>query len=338
MTTSQISLDGDLESTTEGLIISTTNTNIFDSSIKSIAKYRGEEAEKWTKKAIENGAFKKIEKLIIDGAGSLVSSGINSLLGSFVGGFNKEQKTIQTVELRTNGTITLSGELKKLETGNIIPLTLSISPEDVGRLGVWSLSDYPFLELDPYAIHHKQFENDEFIQIYKTPGPHVYHCDKNKLNINPDLLSSIKNYKIEGKIYETDKVVLYDALGEGNKGVHSEYRLERGTNLYDNIYQPPFHLYTGVVLKDSEGNELQNLGDKSPYEIFLPITKKGELGAVPHTTFRSYYILVINMIINVNENNTVVSSHTFIPRFRWNYNSSGEWYYNVYPFTPIENF
>lgn len=92
-TTSTIELDGDFESTTEGLILSSTTYNKGDKIVKSVAKYAGDKAEKWVEKAIESEkVFKEIKSLIVKGAGSLVSSGVSTLLGAFTGGFDREKK------------------------------------------------------------------------------------------------------------------------------------------------------------------------------------------------------------------------------------------------------
>ena len=92
-TTSTIELDGDFESTTEGLILSSTTYNKGDKIVKSVAKYAGDKAEKWVEKAIESEkVFKEIKSLIVKGAGSLVSSGVSTLLGAFTGGFDSEKK------------------------------------------------------------------------------------------------------------------------------------------------------------------------------------------------------------------------------------------------------
>ncbi|MFU2376192.1 hypothetical protein [Phocaeicola plebeius] len=172
-------------------------------------------------------------------------------------------------------------------------------------------------------------------------GPEFYASDLDDcLNLNPEMLSSVKSYTVKGEIYETSHTVLYDALNEGTSGVHNERRPVSSELLYDEVYRPPFYIYTGVVLKDKNGEELWNWGDKAPFEIYLPNTPEGEQGAVPHLTFMSRYILVVTVEMKVENNgreNTIVSSHTFVPRFRWDYYNSGDWYYNVYPFVPIEN-
>ena len=64
--------------------------------------------------------------------------------------------------------------------------------------------------------------------------------------------------------------------------MHNERRPVSSELLYDEVYRPPFYIYTGVVLKDKNGEELWNWGDKAPFEIYLPNTPEGEQGAVPH--------------------------------------------------------
>ena len=74
-------------------------------------------------------------------------------------------------------------------------------------------------------------------------------------------------------------------------------------------------------------------------KFYLPNTPEGEQGAVPHLTFMSRYILVVTVEMKVENNgreNTIVSSHTFVPMVPMDYYNSGDWYYNVYPFVPIE--
>jgi hypothetical protein len=43
----------------------------------------------------------------------------------------------QSVQLNTVGTVELEGEMKTLQTGLIVPLSMSISVKNVGRLGDW---------------------------------------------------------------------------------------------------------------------------------------------------------------------------------------------------------
>ena len=58
MTTANITLEGDFESETSGLIISITNSNPLSGAVEGVAKMGGSAAEKWVAKQVADGAFK----------------------------------------------------------------------------------------------------------------------------------------------------------------------------------------------------------------------------------------------------------------------------------------
>lgn len=337
MTTSNIDLEGDIEMNTEGLIISATSSNIMNGAVKSSANFVGKKAESWVQKAINGNAFKNINSLIVKGAGSLVTSGVSSLLGSFIGGFNKEQQTTQSVQLKTNGTVTLGGNIKTLQTGNITPLTFSISPDDIGKLGVWSLGEMPILKLDPYAVHERQSPECPYIQYYR--GANISASAKN-YNINPDLLKDIKSYDVKIELFEKPDVVQYNFLKQDWRASYGPTTFPANNKLlYDKIYEPRLNFLIPVEMRDENGNEVENYEEYAPIEVYIPKTLKGEMGANPYFTFHSYYIVVVSMKMQVEQNgepNTIVSSHTFITNMvEWEYDKCGDYYYSLYPFTSL---
>ncbi len=337
MTTSNIHLSGNFDAETKGLIISTTNSNPLNNAVKGTAKFVGEKAESWVKKAVQGDAFKKISSLVVKGAGSLVSSGISSLLGSFIGGFNKEQQTVQSVQLNTTGTITLDGQITSLQSGIIMPLTFSISPNDVGKLGVWCLTDALFLRISPYALHKEQSSISVYAQMYEITGPYFYRTDLDDVFVlNPDLSAQIKRYDLSWEIYEVDSIVRPNALRQ--QFVDGRLPFLRD-NLYRNLYLPTNNLVTDVYLKDQNGNPLENFEKYAPFEIYLPNSPEGTPGAKPGYSFNSRYIIAISVKIEVEQNegiNTIVSSHTFIPNIKWGYEQFNDgWYHNDYPSVPI---
>lgn len=336
---SKFTFTGQFESSTEGTIISTTSSNILDSGINEVATSVGEQSEEWVSKAIKTkNVFKKIGDTLIKGAGSIFTSGISSLLGSFVGGFNQQHETVQSVELKTTGNLEIEGSSSSVATGAIHPLTMSLSVDKVGKLGIWSLKRAPYLWIDPYAIHYKQDNSDPRKQYYRIPPPSVNITELYDIvEINPDILPYIENYEIKGHVYESLGVTHKDAMEEGIQGVYCQARFGNSLNrqLCDSIYEADY-LYSWVFIKDQNGEPISNLGDNSPVEIYLPITEKGENGASPHVTFDLNNVLNIEVVLTINSNNTVVSGHTCAPKFKWNYDIAGDWYYSIYPFVPFE--
>lgn len=337
MTTSSIQLSGGIETKTEGLIISATTSNIMNGAVKSTANFVGKEAEKWAQKAVAEKLFKQIGSLVVKGAGSLVSSGISNLLGSFIGGFNKQQQTTQSVQLRTNGTVTLDGEIKTLQTGLVSPLSLSIAPEDVGTLGAWCMIETPMLLLFPYALHEQQDPNNSYIQHYNGATVSYRVPDNSKLIINPDLRPHLKSYEVNAALFENYDFRKNDALNQGFNAVYSPVNT-RNTHLYDNIYTPTHSFIIPVVIKDKNGVDLENVGEQAPFEIYIPKTPKGELGACPHFSINSHFVMVVSVKMKVmqdGEETTIISSHTFVPDFRWEIEQNGDYYYSLYPFVPF---
>lgn len=114
------------------------------------------------KSAIDSKKFSAIGNAVINGAGSIVKSGAASLLGSFIGAFDKNNQTTQTVQLHTAGSVTLNGEIKTLQSSTIMPLSMSISIKDVGRLGVWCFTKTPKIFMNPYACLIGKDPNSSF--------------------------------------------------------------------------------------------------------------------------------------------------------------------------------
>lgn len=137
------SFGGDLDAYTEGAIITATSSNPLKSIVNGVAKVAGTKAEEWVGNAVKQGKFKKIKNLVVSGAGEIVKSGVGSLLGSFIGGFDKTGQTTQAVNLHTTGTVKLDGDISTVQSSTIVPLSMSISVKDVGRLGVWCLTQIP---------------------------------------------------------------------------------------------------------------------------------------------------------------------------------------------------
>ena len=136
MTTADITLEGNFESETNGLIISITNSNSLSGTIEGVAKMGGNAAEKWVTKQVTSGAFKKISSLVAGGVKRHCKIRSSKLLGSFIGGFNSAKETTQQVQLKTNGTVKLKGNITSIQSGMIAPISFYISKENVGTLGV----------------------------------------------------------------------------------------------------------------------------------------------------------------------------------------------------------
>lgn len=327
MTTTDVTIDGEFESSTTGTIIHTTSSNIFDKQIKGVASFAGKEAKNWVNEALKSDVFKKIKGQVINAAGDIVTSGVSSLLRSFLGGFDKEKNEVQTVQLRTNGTITMNGELSKVETGIIMPLSTVLTVENVGKLGAWCIKESPILEFSPIA-HYTGNGDEEIHGKYELENWSV----KFEGLLNPDLVSHIKDCKFNYTLYESSKCSerhnIPDPFQYGNNN-HivpiSIGEFLKENQLYDDVYSMrciPLTVHLGLTSTPPE----------SVYVIDAP---DGTYGAVGNISFSPRHIVVIEMRLTVDvegKEHTYVSSHTFdITKYQWSQWSNNDKSY--WPFT-----
>lgn len=318
MTTSNITLEGNFESETSGLIISVTNSNPLNGAVEGVAKIGGKEAEKWIEKQVTDGAFKKISSLIGSGLNNIVKSGITKLLGSFVGGFNSTKETSQQVQLKTNGTVKLQGSITSLQSGMVSPITFYISKEEVGNLGAWGAVKKPVIYLDPLAIYKRKDESWDFSYIYELNGLNGYDIET---IINPELLPYVTSYKFEYNIYQDSNVKVEHSLGNNKTGNNFEFEISSPYNLYNNIYSIT-SCRVPIIYKNMSGETLPPYATLAPYTIYLPDAPLGAGNALGSKfDLTSKFVVVVTLTLETNVNgvqNTVVSNQTFIPEVKWN--------------------
>lgn len=331
------SFGGDLDAYTEGAIITATSSNPLKSIVNGVAKVAGTKAEEWVGNAVKQGKFKKIKNLVVSGAGEIVKSGVGSLLGSFIGGFDKTGQTTQAVNLHTTGTVKLDGDISTVQSSTIVPLSMSISVKDVGRLGVWCLTQIPKIYLSPYAIYvGRDADNDN---CYKYQFRPPVDNSQTNLVVNPDLVNELCRKNIcSGQETYLRSSSTAENLGE-SYWERFAYPSRLGNMLYDDTYDANGHSYTvSLPLLDKNGQILEGLDDTLvPYEIFLPNAPGGYKGASPNICCPSHYKSVFGVRLTTKNGDTVQLYHTFIPRLEWDYSrfDNDKMYLHEYPTIPI---
>lgn len=332
-TQSTLKFNGTIEMETSGMIVSSTSENILSKPVSGIAKFAGKSAEDWVSKAINKGnkkIFKKLSSLVVNGAGSIVSSGVSSLLGSFIGGFNKNNETTQAVQLSTDGTFSIEGTNISSETGLINPLRITLNKDTIGSLGSWCLTEEPYFTLSPYAIFSDKSQYASAVINY------VSYLDDQRLTdgvtINPDIWAETNNIFVSGILYQSTKAKRR-VLHSGTTYSHS---LNHGDKLYDDKYTATNYITIGVPFKYEDGTLVDNNDIDAPYEIFIPNAPDGTQGAVPDFGFDSNFIDVITVKFGTKNGDTMVSTHTYIPEIKWNINElNNGLYLDEYPAVPI---
>lgn len=212
MTEGNIELDGDIDLKTEGTIV--THTSSYPTWIGSASKAVGDGAKDYVEKKLAGTSLKNsITNIISGGVSSLVSGGAKFLLGSLVG--KKESSYNSTVQLTTNGEMTLDGTFQVLTTSNVLPLANNLVPGCAKAsddsflpaydepLGVWSLEEVPTLYVSPV----KMWRLDELISEDKEQNLYrgiihqenlvYFYPDSIKVKINPAILDAIEKYEID---------------------------------------------------------------------------------------------------------------------------------------------
>lgn len=325
MNVTDLKFDGTFESSTSGTIIQAYAKNIFDKQIKAVAGYAGDKAEKWVKEGVEKGAFKKIKNLVVNGAGSIVTSGVSSLLHGFLGGFNKQQNTIQTVQLRTNGSCTLTGKMTEVTTGIMMPLSIRLSADKVGKLGAWCLEEEPVFELSPIA--HLEIDSSEgeevFLKKYYLENWNLIY----KAKINPDLASHIKECKFTYTLFESE---------ECNHGTAFEYNNHSNSTFITKNFLAENKLYEKIYsISDIPVTIHVGLVDTPPQSVYVINAPDGTHGGVGNIQMNKFHLASVAMELKVEidgEENTFVSSHMFdINKYQWSPWDDG--YKSYWPFT-----
>lgn len=341
MTTSTIKIDGSLEANTKGTIISTTTSNPLSGVVKGAASLVGSKAEEWVSDAVKNSKFgDKIKKALTSGVGSLATAGVGAALGSFVSAFSKTTQTTQAVQLNTVGKVELQGQIKTLQTGLIMPLSMSISVKDVGRLGVWCLTKKPSVLVNPYVALEKQNSETPYWFDYRMYADSDWDNIDNVI-LNPDLASLLHLYNSSNVYLETQVggPRQYYAFGT-NQSDHGMVKLiEQGEKLYANIHEMgDTHYLVTLPFWDEGGNVIEDMDiSQAPIETYIPQTPDGHPGARSEFDTFSDFISLFNIKFDTKEGNQVSLYHKFIPYLKWDYSRFDDHLYlEEYPNVPIE--
>lgn len=340
MTTSSIKLDGNLNSKTKGTVISTTTSNPLNGVVKGVASLVGNTAKDWVSDQVKDANFgDDVKKSLSSGAGSLVTSAVGAALGSFIGSFSKTTQTTQSVQLNTVGTVELEGEMKTLQTGLIVPLSMSISVKNVGRLGVWCLTKKPAVLVNPYVVLEKQNIGIPFWFDYRMYASTDWD-NSEYVVFNPDLVSRLGGSNPARVRVETQigGPCVQNAFGTKYSDHGMVDFITNGNWLYGKTYTMgnSYYLVT-LPFWDEDGNVIDDMDiSQAPIETYIPTTPDGLPGARSEFDTFSDFISLFNIEINTKEGNMVSLYHKFVPYLKWDYSRFDDHLYlEEYPNVPI---
>lgn len=178
-------LGGEYNSATNGLLISKSTSNPFSSMVNGVANLTGNSAEKWYNNKFGKNLTESNSRGIIAG---VVAAGAKLLLNSLVSRFKKETTTTQEIQLKTHGTINLSGTINMENPSPVKSITLNTSL--LGKLGAWNLETWPSALIYPHGyLNHISGED----YYYRTS----WSTNKCSIVMNPKLQAKLVNNSVQ---------------------------------------------------------------------------------------------------------------------------------------------
>lgn len=334
--TTNVNLTGKYESVSDGLIITNSTTNTASTLTQGLANLGGESAENWIKQKVSDGTI--IDKttdtkaasailagIAAQGVKAIVSFGINKVFGSFLGRFNKTSTTTQKIQLRTEGTLNISGTLYSTNTSTVSGVRLDFSTNKVGKVGAWNLTESPTVYIDPrgdyvptsygpvkeYSYQYKGISGNYIYNQTINPNLQQYLVSKwntvnvisySPTNMPPTSYPSSFDYGTLGNTSNTGRLFTNFSYEDVIYG-----RFAQADAIYENKLRP-----TVLVRNLEEICGPNNI----PATIFLPKYKTAEgsfkFGGNYFLRFTSYFAININ-----GKKDTIVSMKTFIPKLEW---------------------
>lgn len=329
----QITLSGDFQSETQGLITTAAGSENYG---KGLAELAGNAAENWISKKISDKTILGIpSSWIQDGVNSLVSKGVGKVFDAFVGLFKGDNTSSSSVQLTTKGTFTCSGNLTFTSATSIEGLDFCLNPDSIGYLGVWGLQAEPTLLLSPYAIlKSKQEYTNGYTREYDISIANK--SVKASMVINPNLKKFYKSCESITTYYQTDKYTRLNAIS-GNGSIGRDYR--QGDRLYEDLYSPNYNIIADVAFIGKENAHIPIDKFDAPMEVFIPNVPNGPQGAIPDFTYHSRYVATIGVKITLPDGSEAHSYHRCIPKFGWKFSDYDNGFYKYfYPCEPVEQY
>ena len=257
MNISDVNLFADLESYSQGTLITHGSSNPITSLNNDIASVFGNEAQEFIENEFKPDDDPSTKSLLSGIAGAIVSWGVGKILGSITAGFSQPTTTVTDLSFTTKTQGTIKGNIKFPSSTDVTSFRPNFSTDDIGcHLGVWNVATTPTVYVDPRAniFPESKMGNDYY---YRLGGITGYDYD---LRINPDLEDYIVNKWVEIEMvrYQSSNIIIENPVQNFNYGsIGNGQNVSTGFADNDN-YRTLTPFYTGT---DEEGDTYQLYDD-----------------------------------------------------------------------------
>ena len=316
-------LSGDLQAKTEGVVISQVNTSngLLSKLGQGLVKLVGNKAKEW------------FEGIFNIGTRSIQSSNTTSNFLSNYTSRGERGGEKQTVELTTDGKITMTGDIQSAaQTGIAGDVSIPINLTDVGALGNWILERPVILWVRPlleYDTEGQLTGGNEY--PYRLTDKYEISKSEVHVLINPEIKKYIDSYSTSVDIY-----YMCPQYGRGNELDYIQYDFGTAENQYT--------LGSGLAMEDLDKDgrreplfEAKGADGKwisyyvptfnHTYTFWLPTeTPPQFMSAIGMTAMQgpfeifNYYIAKVTVTFNTNINGVkkqIVTKKTFRPQINW---------------------
>lgn len=329
----EISLTGNLEAETSGLITTSQGKSNYGS---GIAKVAGNEAGKWIKNKLDDKTILGIPASVVsEGVKAIVSGGVGSIIGAVTGLFKKDNTSTKSLQLTTNGKFTCKGSATFTSTTGIEPIEINFDPDTLGYyLGVWGLKDEPTLLFSPYAVRNSPQEfYDDYTTEYRVDIINS-HSARPSVLINPELNKFVKSRSVGIDYYQTN----YDTRKNiwGISGTYGRDPRYFGSYIYEGLRKPTFYMIAPVAFKGDEDQYLFVDQYEAPMEVFIPKVPGGPEGAIKSLIYNSRFIASIGVELILPDGSEAYSYHQCAPKLDWDLSQyDNGLYWSFYPCVPV---
>ncbi len=315
--TAKINLTGTYQLKSEGTIITGTKKP-SNSVIEGKAKAKGKDAYDWVSKQVKEGKISKTylqlsaNDILSKGISGLVKGGVDMLFSSFKSIFGKKtiQKTYK-LSFTTNGNATFEGTINQNYGGGLTPVTINISKNVIGTLGVWNLQQQPITYFSTIA---RLLRSNDYIGYiyYLFPSPKTTY----QTTYNPELRNMNPSFTAQmfrRRNYGND----LSGFNIGNLGI--SYGIgcssENYSPIFNDLYKADFNFKFKVHFKDHPYNVNNPDYNHVPSVLFAP---RGKTDQNDGLRIKSDHVFKVRMTMVINNGtDTVTSTKTFIPKFEW---------------------
>ena len=230
-----------------------------------------------------------------------IKKGVNALFKSFTAKTKKDKPQEYKLQYTTNGTVTLNGNITTNIYGGFSPISINISKDKVGSLGVWNLVAQPTIGFNTLGRLVKASPNH--LPIFRIYG---IGKDEYSIIINPNIKNEIIDYSSTYEVFTTKS----NKSASGSSGSLSGGMNYSGTGavIYEDLC-----LDRSVEFKVAFPT-LSNQSTNIPGMIYLYGSTNED--NMPFGIYNNY-IFKVSLLLNINNNDETISTKSFSPKLEW---------------------